>query len=158
MVTGYGGTYRGVVVDDADPLQQHRLGVVVPDVYGDGVSVWAVALRSSLSAVPVIGDVVSISFEQGDTDFPIWGPASDGEQNDDPSGAYVGRFRAVVVDNVDPLQENRLELIVAGVDSTPTWATASDDVRYGGIPEIDTEVWVEFEYGDPAYPRWVGIV
>ncbi len=98
MVTGYGGTYRGVVVDDADPLQQHRLGVVVPDVYGDGVSVWAV-----------------------------------------------------------PLQENRLELIVAGVDSTPMWATASDDVRYGDIPEIDAEVWVEFEYGDPAYPRWVGV-
>ena len=35
MVTGYGGTYRATVVDDADPMQQYRLLVLVPDVHGD---------------------------------------------------------------------------------------------------------------------------
>ena len=31
VVTGYGGTFRATVVDDADPMQQSRLQVVVPD-------------------------------------------------------------------------------------------------------------------------------
>ncbi len=156
MVTGYGGTYRGSVVDDVDPLQRHRLGVIVPEVYGDGVSVWAAALQSSSSSLPAIGDLVLISFEHGDTDYPIWEPYSDAEHNDAPSG-YVGKYRASVVDNADPMQENRLHVIVPEIDTSPTWATASDDVRYTDTPEIGAEVWIEYEYGDPAYPRWVGI-
>ena len=117
MVTGYGGTYRGAVVDDADPMQQSRLGVVVPDVYGDGVSVWAVALQSSGSSLPAIGDLVLISFEHGDTDYPIWEPYSDAEQNGDAPSGYVGKYRASVVDNADPMQENRLQVIVPEIDS-----------------------------------------
>ena len=49
MVTGYGGTYSAVVMDDADPMQQSRLEVVVPDVYGADVPVWAVALGKVVS-------------------------------------------------------------------------------------------------------------
>ena len=41
VVTGYGGTFRATVVDGADPMQQSRLEVVVPEVYGDSVPVWA---------------------------------------------------------------------------------------------------------------------
>ncbi len=156
MVTGYGGTYRGAVVDDADPMQQSRLGVVVPEVYGDDVSVWAVALEGS-GSLPHVGDLVLISFERGDTDYPIWEPFSDTDQNDDATRGYVGKYRASVVDNADPIQENRLEVIVPEVDSSRVWATAADDVRYGDAPEIGADVWVEYEYGDPAYPRWVGV-
>ncbi len=156
MVTGYGGTYRGAVVDDADPMQQSRLGVVVPEVYGDDVSVWAVALEGS-GSLPQVGDLVLISFERGDTDYPIWEPFSDRDQNADATRGYIGKYRASVVDNADPIQENRLEVIVPEVDSSPVWATAADDVRYGDAPEIGADVWVEYEYGDPAYPRWVGV-
>jgi Type VI secretion system/phage-baseplate injector OB domain len=156
MVTGYGGTYRGAVVDDADPLQSNRLGVIVPDVYGDGVSVWAAALQGS-SSLPAVGDMVLVSFEHGDTDYPIWEPYSDAEQNGDATSGYVGKYRASVVDNADPMQENRLQVTVPEVDSSSIWATASDEVRYGDTPEIGAEVWIEYEYGDPAYPRWVGL-
>ena len=156
MVTGYGGTYRGAVVDDADPSQQNRLGVVVPEVYGDDVSVWAVALQGS-GSLPQVGDLVLISFERGDTDYPIWEPFSDTDQNDDAARGYIGKYRASVVDNADPMQENRLEVIVPEVDSSPVWATAADDVRYGDAPDVGADVWVEYEYGDPAYPRWVGV-
>ncbi len=156
MVTGYGGTYRGAVVDDADPMQQSRLGVVVPEVYGEDVSVWAVALQGS-GSLPQVGDLVLISFERGDTDYPIWEPFSDTDQNADATRGYIGKYRASVVDNADPIQENRLEVIVPEVDSSPVWATAADDVRYGDAPEIGADVWVEYEYGDPAYPRWVGV-
>ena len=156
MVTGYSGTYRGVVVDDADPMQQGRMGVVVPDVYGDGVSVWAAALQSSAASLPAIGDLVLISFEEGDTDYPIWAPHFDAEQSAATTG-YVGKYRASVIGKEDPMQENRLEVIVAEVYAESMWAKASDDVRYGDTPELGAEVWIEYEYGDPAYPVWVGL-
>ena len=158
MVTGYGGTYRAVVVDDADPLQQNRLGVVVPDVYGEA-PVWAVALwlEDPAPASPAIGDLVVVSFEQGDTDYPIWQLDTAIAEGGNTTGGYVGRYRGVVVGNDDPMQENRLEVMVPDVDSTPAWATPSDDVRYVDIPDVGSEVWIEYENGDPAYPRWIGL-
>jgi Type VI secretion system/phage-baseplate injector OB domain len=157
MVTGYGGTYRGAVVDDADPLQLNRLGVVVPEVYGDGLSVWAAALQTSSGSLPAVGDMVLISFEHGDTDYPIWEPYSDAEQTGEATSGYIGKYRAGVVGNDDPMQENRLLVIVPEIDTSAIWATASTDVRYNDTPDIGAEVWIEYEYGDPAYPHWVGL-
>jgi hypothetical protein len=158
MVTGYGGTYRAVVVDNADPLQQNRLGVVVPDVYGE-TPVWAVALwlEDPAPALPAIGDLVVVSFEQGDRDYPIWQPDTGIADGGGATGGYIGRYRGVVVGNDDPMHENRLEVIVPDVDSTPAWATPSDDVRYVDIPDVGSEVWIEYENGDPTYPRWIGL-
>jgi hypothetical protein len=33
-MTGYGGTYRGTVIDNADPLMESRLRVLVPEISG----------------------------------------------------------------------------------------------------------------------------
>jgi len=32
MASGFGGTYHDSVVDDADPIGEHRLRVIVPEV------------------------------------------------------------------------------------------------------------------------------
>ncbi|MEO8264857.1 MAG: phage baseplate assembly protein V [Ilumatobacteraceae bacterium] len=114
MVTGYGGTYRGTVVDDADPMQQYCLLVLVPDVYGD-TPIWAVALMSG-AQLPAIGDLVSVSFEHGDSDYPIWEPDTGGRPDGHATGGYVGRYRGIVLSNDDPVQENRLEVMVPDVD------------------------------------------
>jgi type VI secretion system (T6SS) baseplate-like injector VgrG len=155
MVTGYGGTYRAEVVDDADPLQQYRLGVVVPDVYGDGVPVWALAL-SAESPMPIIGDLVWVSFEHGDTDYPIWQLAAGADDNT-ATGDYIGKYHGVVVRNDDPMQRNRLEVTVPEVNPSSAWAEPSEDLMYSDPPDIGSDVWVEYENGDPAYPRWVGV-
>lgn len=158
MVTGYGGTYRAVVVDDADPLQQSRLGVVVPDVYGD-VSVWAVASQTASGGVlPTIGESVWVTFEHGDSDHPIWEADAAGGYDAGSNRGYTGRYRAAVVDNDDPMQLRRLAVTVPDVDSSPAWAAAGNEVQYLDPPEIGTEVWVEYDGGDPAYPRWVGLL
>ena len=34
MASGFGGRYQGSVVDDADPIGEHRLRVIVPEVWG----------------------------------------------------------------------------------------------------------------------------
>jgi hypothetical protein len=153
VVTGYGGTYRASVVDDADPMAQNRLLVLVPEVYGDAAA-WAAASLPSGPAgpMPAIGDLVWVSFEHGDTDYPVW--AGD-RGSAGATGGYVGKYRGVVVANDDPMQLRRLEVTVAEVDQSPAWATRpSDDVE---LPEIGAEVWIEYENGDPAHPRWVGL-
>jgi hypothetical protein len=157
MVTGYGGTYRGVVVDNIDPMQQYRLQVIVPDVWGD-MSVWAAASMSAGDgAFPAVGETVSISFEHGDTDYPIWQPDTGTYEWTDPRGGYVGKYRGIVVANDDPMQENRLDVSVPDVDPSAAWAMPSDDVRYSEPPAVGAYVWIEYDHGDPAYPRWVGL-
>jgi hypothetical protein len=51
-----------------------------------------------------------------------------------------------------------LQVSVPEVDPLPAWATAGSEVEHLDLPEVDSEVWIEYEYGDPAYPRWVGLI
>jgi hypothetical protein len=155
MVTGYPGTYRATVVDNNDPMLQDRLLVIVPEVYGSDTSVWAVGSRTSASTtVPSVGDLVWVSFEHGDTDYPVWQFESD---DSNAARGYVGKYRGMVLDNLDPLQENRLSVTVPEVDPSSAWALPSDDVRYTASPDVGAQVWIEYDNGDPAYPRWVGL-
>ena len=159
MVTGYGGTYRATVVDDADPAQQHRLQVVVPEVYADA-SVWAAASLPAgpTGLMPAVGDLVWISFEHGDTDYPVWERDPSADESADATAGYIGKYRGVVVANDDPMQQRRVEVTVPEVDPAPAWAQpAGDDVEHTESPAIGVEVWVEYDNGDPAYPRWVGL-
>jgi len=78
---------------------------------------------------------------------------------------FYGKYRAVVVDNMDPRRLGRLRVKVPGVlgpDVVTGWATPC--APYGGaadqgllfVPERDAGVWVEFEQGDVEFPIWVG--
>lgn len=75
---------------------------------------------------------------------------------------FFGKYRGLVVNNVDPTSKGRLLVTVPAVlDAIPVWAMPC--VPYAGtmagqyfIPEIGAGVWVEFEGGDPSYPIWVG--
>jgi uncharacterized protein involved in type VI secretion and phage assembly len=72
------GKYRGVVVNNLDPMQQGRLQALVPDVSGIALTSWAMpcvpvgGIQSGMFMLPPIGSGVWVEFEQGDPDFPIW--------------------------------------------------------------------------------------
>jgi len=72
------GKYRGIVLDNIDPLQTGRLMVQVPDVMAILPSSWALpclpfaGIQSGFYAVPEIGSTVWVEFEQGNPDYPIW--------------------------------------------------------------------------------------
>lgn len=76
---------------------------------------------------------------------------------------YFGKYRGMVLNNVDPMQMGRLLLQVPDVTGlTPTsWAmpcVAITGKQMGTfwLPQIGAGVWVEFEQGNPDYPIWVG--
>lgn len=77
-------------------------------------------------------------------------------------GPFYGKYRGVVVNNVDPMQIGRIQAIVPDVTAIPgSWAMPC--VPWAGIntglftvPPIGAGVWIEFEKGDPDYPIWVG--
>jgi len=76
---------------------------------------------------------------------------------------YYGKYRGTVVNNIDPLQLGRLQVIVPDVSNIilsswamPCFAITGKQMGTYFIPQIGSGVWVEFEQGDSDYPIWVG--
>ena len=155
MVSGYGGTYAATVIDNTDPAGQCRLHVLVPDIFAE-TPVWAAASITDDSDPPAVGESVWVSFEAGNSDHPVW-QRPEGGDTQGAARSYSGKYHGRVIDNVDPMQERRLNVLVPEIDESPMWASAGAEVEHLDTPELDTGVWIEFEYGDPAHPRWVGL-
>ena len=75
----YYSSYRGFVVDNADPENYGRLRIQIPQVTGTGVmSYWAWPKGQfsgkgyGFQCTPQKGDMVYVEFEQGDPRKPIW--------------------------------------------------------------------------------------
>lgn len=79
---------------------------------------------------------------------------------------YLGKFRGTVLNNLDPAQRGRLQILVPDVTGLlpSTWAEAC--IPLAGptgppmgtyfVPPIGTGVWVEFEQGNVDRPIWSG--
>jgi uncharacterized protein involved in type VI secretion and phage assembly len=72
------GKYRGMVINNVDPMQMGRLQVQVPDVTGLAPASWAMpcvpvaGIQNGLFVVPMIGSGVWVEFEKGDINYPVW--------------------------------------------------------------------------------------
>ncbi|MCB9765335.1 MAG: baseplate assembly protein [Alphaproteobacteria bacterium] len=76
---------------------------------------------------------------------------------------FFGKYRGKVTNNIDPLQQGRLQVAVPSVLglNVLAWALpcvpfAGNNVGFHMIPGIGANIWVEFEGGDPDRPIWVG--
>ncbi len=76
---------------------------------------------------------------------------------------FLGKFRGTVINNVDPMNQGRIQAIVPDVSNVAPTSWAMPCVPMAGIqtgvlavPPIGGGVWIEFEQGDPDYPIWVG--
>ncbi|HZR42831.1 MAG TPA: phage baseplate assembly protein V [Ktedonobacteraceae bacterium] len=81
------------------------------------------------------------------------------------SEKYYGKYRGIVINNIDPENKGRIMVQVADLTQlTPsTWAEACVPIAGGEtpagvyvVPAIGSNVWVEFEQGDLRYPIWTG--
>lgn len=82
------------------------------------------------------------------------------------TGRFYGKYRATVVQNVDPERRGRLQLLIPdALGLVPsTWAEACAPLAGPTgpamgvylVPPIGAGVWAEFEHGDLNYPIWSG--
>jgi hypothetical protein len=76
---------------------------------------------------------------------------------------YYGKYRGIVIENIDPEQIGRVLVQVPDVlgETPSSWAlpcvpAAGIQAGVFVVPPIGSQVWVEFEQGDPDYPIWTG--
>jgi len=76
---------------------------------------------------------------------------------------FYGKYRGMVVQNVDPLNLGRLQALVPEVLGTVPSGFATPCAPYAGtgsgffaVPPIGAGVWIEFEAGDTSRPIWSG--
>ena len=77
--------------------------------------------------------------------------------------ALYGKYRGTVVNNIDPLQTARIQVIVPdaagfipGTWAMPCLPMAGINSGVFTVPMIGSGVWIEFERGDTDYPVWTG--
>ncbi len=76
---------------------------------------------------------------------------------------YYGKYRATVLNNIDPMQMARIQAIVPdALGIIPSsWAMPClplAGIQHGmfTVPQIGSGVWIEFEQGDLERPIWTG--
>jgi hypothetical protein len=76
---------------------------------------------------------------------------------------YYGKYRGTVLENIDPMQIGRILAQVPDVlgETPSSWAmpcVPAAGIQAGCfiVPPIGSQVWMEFEQGDPDYPIWTG--
>jgi hypothetical protein len=72
---------------------------------------------------------------------------------------FFGKYRGKVENNVDPMQQGRVQVSVPAVlgEGRLSWAMpcvpyAGPGVGFFAVPPVGANVWVEFEGGDTEYP------
>ena len=76
---------------------------------------------------------------------------------------YYGKYRATVMNNIDPMLQGRIMVQLAdryglfpSTWAMPSFQLASLGAGVVALPPVASQVWVEFEAGDPDYPIWTG--
>jgi uncharacterized protein involved in type VI secretion and phage assembly len=93
----------------------------------------------------------------GDSDIPGLGADRDLRER------VYGKYRGIVVDNLDPDGLGRIQAQVVDVlgEVSTGWATpcipyAGPGLGFFAVPPIGAGVWIEFEAGDVSRPVWTG--
>lgn len=121
------GVYRGVVVDNADPLNKGRLRLQVPQVLLSEETGWAWAVHQSgaLTVTPEINSGVFVVFEGGDPSAPVW----------------IGTFTDIAPEPV--VLDTSFEVVGGTLDVQPTFS--SDPLFTGSYVKSDDLVHFQIQ-------------
>ena len=96
MADKFYGKYRGMVLNNIDPMMMGRLMLQVPDVLGTMPSSWAMPCvplagpQMGIYVIPLISSGVWVEFEGGNPDYPIWSGCFWGTAAEVPPLALAG--------------------------------------------------------------------
>ena len=128
----YFGKYRGLVVENDDPMQTGRIMAQVPDVLGTAPSAWAMpcvpfaGAQAGIFVVPSIGSQVWMEFERGNPDYPIWTGGFWGSSASVPPSASIP---APVPPGQNIVIQTTLQNAIIASDAPPTPATGGIILR-----------------------------
>lgn len=97
----YYASYRGFVADNQDPEGMQRLRLVIPGIADNPMETWAWGKGQysgkgyGCQVLPTKGDMVWVTFENGDPNFPIWehGHFGEGEIPKEKQSAEIFWFK-----------------------------------------------------------------
>lgn len=76
---------------------------------------------------------------------------------------FYGKYRGTVIDNLDPMMMGRIMVQVPDVlgEMPSSWCmpcVPAAGIQSGCfiVPPMGSQVWIEFEQGNPDYPIWTG--
>jgi uncharacterized protein involved in type VI secretion and phage assembly len=76
---------------------------------------------------------------------------------------YYGKYRATVLNNVDPRNQGRIQVQLAdrygmmlSTWAMPSFPLAALTASMVALPPVMSSVWIEYEQGDPEFPIWSG--
>lgn len=115
----YYSSYRGYVLDNDDPDDMGRIKVKIPAVTRDKEHpTWAYPKTQmggggyGVQMLPILGDMVWIEFEHGDTRFPFWSFAhrAKGEKPEEFASPQVYGFKTpkgqiIIIDDRDDIEK-----------------------------------------------------
>jgi hypothetical protein len=166
----YFGKYRGLVVNNQDPLRLGRITAMVPEVLGEIPSGWAspctpyAGLLAGFYAVPLPGAGVWIEFEAGDVSRPIWvgGWWAAGELPPKPAGAPAATTSKVLRSDtgftvvLDDAAQNVVISDVAGTNQVEV-SLATGTVTLKGLARVVSAApLVQHGSGTAAHPAVLG--
>jgi hypothetical protein len=157
------GLYRGVCVDNADPLEKNRIKVKVPQILGQEVSDWAWPclpvtsnaehpdhlphLASEVAALLTThaSHSVSVSGNTGGTTVGTF-------------GSHTHTFSATQTLTHAAHAGNSLQLTHEHEELDDILETNdTEHTLHRKVPNLEQGVWVMFEGGDPNFPVWMGV-
>jgi hypothetical protein len=146
-----------------DLIKQH--GPIGAKDGADRIGMQEKAFRSAIDQLRVEGHPVWFDRERGgfwwrDDVAPSGDLYVQWRRSFEPAGPLWGKYRGIVAENKDPLRLARLMVSVPSLGSRTTgWAMPALPIfrlEDFSPPPVGSNVWVEFEHGDPSYPVWTG--
>jgi uncharacterized protein involved in type VI secretion and phage assembly len=139
------GKYRGMVLNNIDPMQMVRLLVQVPDVLGVGTSSWAMPCvpvagqGMGLYVLPMVGAGVWVEFEGGEVDYPIWTGGFWGSAAEVPTDAFA---TTPGLPNIVLQSKNMNTILISDIAAGPTGGIQLKTLAGAYITVNDTGIYI----------------
>jgi len=156
------GLYRGVCVDNTDPLKKNRIKLKVPQILGQEVSDWAwpcLPVTSNANHPDHIAHTAAqvaalLNNHTASTGEALSGLAA--HTHTVTVSAHSGNSGTLLHPHKTPVDVPKKWNGSSGTAFNDA-ADTKEHTAHRLVPNLEQGVWVMFEGGDPNFPVWMGV-